>query len=72
MSRAIVLPKRLGTYKSVLDLVRKVSLITPKYIFRKVKRTEAKMQWFKEADMLKKQNLKNQQPEKLTISLSFN
>lgn len=56
-------PKRLRTYKSALDLVRQGSLMTSEYIFSEVTRTEAKMQWFKKVDMLKKQNFKNQQPD---------
>lgn len=53
--------KRLRTYKSALDLVRQGSLMTSEYSFSEVTSSEAKMQWFKKVDMLKKQNWKNQQ-----------
>lgn len=50
VSRAVMLPKRLRTYKSALDSVRKGSVMTSEYSVSRVIRTEAKMQRFKEAD----------------------
>ena len=48
--RATVLPKRLRTYKSAMDLVRKGPLMTSENRHSKVTRTEAKIQWFKKGD----------------------
>lgn len=48
--RVTVLPKRLRTYKSALDLVRKGPLMTSENRYSKVTRIEAKMQWFKKGD----------------------
>lgn len=48
--RATVLPKRLRTSQSALNLVRYGPLIPSENRCSKVTRKEAKMQWFKKGD----------------------